>query len=437
MENNERTLLRLGLNRKTHTKLYDVIEPDVLTGNGRIIWNAQAKFYKLFDTAEIADIGAFQTWFTETQLSTMNDPDQKDLLTALVGKLQSGVDPTMIPHLTNSFLQQALVGDAISAIERFNDPDNEDDLDVLLVAATDKYKDKLERTIKSPIENTSLEELYAQDEVSFGFKWRLTELATAMRRARPGDAIVWAARPDRGKTTTLASEMSYMIPQLDEVYPDENKTFIWFNNEGDSKGIRRRLYQAMLGVQQSQMMEWHKDGSLLKRLHEAAGGEHLFKRILIMSIHGYSSTQVMRLIKEHKPGLCVFDMVDNIRFNGLSTNGGTRTDQMLEEMYKWVRDAAIIEGFAAFESSQISGDGENVQYPPMSMLKDSKTGKQGACDAIVMWGEQHNNYRGRFLGIPKNKLVIEGQPMNPKVECYFMPEIARIVSTKEVEDVQV
>lgn len=434
MEHSELTLLRLGLSRKTHAKLYDVIPKEVLTGNVQILWEAQRKFYSKFDADSITDIEAWKTWLADSQLAHMQDEDAKDLIVLLAGKLKGPVDETMVSSLTNGYLQQALSLDVMSALERFQHPDNEDDLDQLIVAATDKYKDKLERTLKSPIEDTPLDQLYEQDSLDYGFKWRLPELAMHMRPVRPGDAIVWAARPDRGKTTTLASEMSYMIPQLDLVYPGEEKSFIWFNNEGDSKGIRRRLYQALLGVPQSQMMEWHKDGSLLRRLHEAAGGEHLFKRILIMSVHGYSSGQVMRLIKEHRPGLCVFDMVDNIRFNGLSTNGGTRTDQMLEEMYKWVRDSAIIEGFAAFESSQISGDGENVQFPPMSMLKDSKTGKQGACDAIVMWGEQSNNIRGRFLGIPKNKLVIEGQPMNPKVECYFQPEIARIASVNDIAE---
>ena len=433
MDHNELTLLRLGMRKATHNKLYDVVPKEVLTGNGLLLWESQRRFFQQFDTAEITDLGAWKSWVSEVRLANNNDQDQKDLIGLLIDKLRGPVDETLVPALTNTYLQQALSLDVMSAIERWQHPDNEDDLDQLVIASTDKFKDLLERTVKSPIEDTPLDQLYEQDSLDYGFRWRLPELQQHMRPVRPGDAIVWAARPDRGKTTTLASELSHMISQLDTVFPGENKSFIWFNNEGDSKSIRRRLYQAILGVQQSQMMAWHKDGSLLRRLHEAVGGEDVFKRVLIMSIHGYSNVQVLRLIKEHNPGLVVFDMVDNIRFTGLTTNGGTRTDQMLEEMYKWVRDTAIIERFAAFESSQISGDGENMQFPLMSMLKDSKTGKQGACEAIVMWGEQSGNARGRYLGIPKNKLCIEGQPMNPKVECYFMPEIARVVSMDEVE----
>lgn len=434
MEHSELTLLRLGMRRNSHNKLYSVIPKDVLTGNATLLWEAQHKFFSQFDVAEITDLGAWKTWVRDVRMAANNDEDQKDLIGMVINKLGGPVDETLVPALTNNYLQQALSLEVMTAIEKWQDPDNDADLDELVVAATDRFKDLLERTVASPIEDTPIDQLYAEDETDYGFRWRLQELRQSMRRLRPGDAIVWAARPDRGKTTTMASEVSFMIPQLDEVYPGENKTFIWFNNEGDSKSIRRRMYQAILGIKQSEMMELHKAGKLLAALHDAVGGEHIFKRILIMSIHGYSSTQVMRLIKEHNPGLVVFDMVDNIRFNGLSTNGGTRTDQMLEEMYKWARDAAIMERFAVIESSQISGDGENMQFPLMSMLKDSKTGKQGACDAILMWGEQSGNVAGRYLGLPKNKLCLEGQPMNPKVECWFRPDIARIDSYDNMEE---
>ncbi|QYW01969.1 DNA helicase [Stenotrophomonas phage Pepon] len=435
MERSDQTLLRLGMDRKHHTKLFDVVPAKSLTGNVLFLWESQRKFYQKFPDAQgITDVGAWLTWLEDACLGNENDEDRKELLLTIAGKLGGAVDETMAPALVNGYLQTALASEVMDALERYGDPDNEADLDELIVACTDRFKDLMERTVKSPIEDTPLDQLYEEDSLDYGFRWRLPELAQHMRPLRPGDAIVWAARPDRGKTTTVASEISFMIKQLDEVYPGENKSFIWFNNEGDSKGIRRRLYQAILGVKQSQMMAWHKDGTLLERLHEAVGGKHLFDRIFIMSIHGYSSGQVMRLIKEHNPGLCVFDMVDNIRFTGMTTNGGTRTDQMLEEMYKWVRDAAIIERFAAIETSQVSGDGENMQYPLMSMLKDSKTGKQGACEAIVIWGEQSGNIHGRFLGIPKNKLAIEGQPMNPKVECWFRPDIARIMSMDDMRE---
>lgn len=436
MDNSINTLLRLGMRKNSHAKLFDVIPAEVLEGHVLTLWQAQDKFYRQFPEAlGIDDIGAWKTWLTDGPLSK-HDEDARDLILVLADKLVKPVSEEMIPALTNNYLQQAMKMKLMDAIEKHNDPDNEIDMLDLVDQVRDDFKDKLERTTKSPIEDTSIDDLYAVEENNVGFKWRLPELGMCMRPLRPSDSIIWAARPDRGKTTTVASEVSYMIPQMDQVYPGQNKTFIWFNNEGDSRAIRRRLYQAALGVTGSQMLEYHRDGTLLPRLHEAFGGKEMFDRILVMSIHGYSSSQVLRLIKEHNPGLIVFDMVDNIRFNGLSTNGGTRTDQMLEEMYRWVRDHANIDDYAAISTSQISGDGEDDAYPNMSMLKDSKTGKQGACEAIVMWGEKNSMPNARFLNTPKNKLCLEGMPMNPKCEVYFAPHIARVMSLEQAAEMQ-
>lgn len=434
MDNETNVLLRLGMTKKAHSKLYDVIPKGVLEGHILTLWNAQAKFYREFPNVDgIDDVDAWKVWLTSGPLSK-HDEDQRDLCLLIADKCAKPVSQELMGPLTNKYLQDAMQLDTMDALETFNDPNNETDLIDLLEAVKDRYKERLERSTVSPIENSSMDDLYADEVNNTGFKWRLPELARHMRPVRPGDAIVWAARPDRGKTTTIASEISYMISQMDEVYPGKNKTFIWFNNEGCSKSIRRRLFQAALGVKGSQMLEWHRDGTLIGRLHEAFGGESIFNRIMIMSIHGYSSTQVLRLIKEHNPGLIVFDMVDNIRFNGLSTNGGTRTDQMLEEMYKWVRDHAQIDEYAAFETSQVSADGEQVAYPNMAMLKDSKTGKQGACDAIVIFGEREQYPNERYLGIPKNKLKLEGMPQNPKCPIWFDPEIARIASMEDMAE---
>lgn len=433
MDHSALTLLRLGLRRGQHAKLYDVIPAGVLDESIKAIWDAQAKYYRAFPQLEqIDDLASFKTWVASTLLAT-KDKDTSALLLAVTDQLGGPIDELLAPTLANNYLQQALSLDAIRAIEAWQSPDNEEDLDDLLAAATEKYKDHLSKATTSPVEETSIDDLYAAEEANYGFRWRLKELQDHMRPLRPGDSIIWAARPDRGKTSTIASEITYMATQLDQVYPGEERTMLWLNNEGDSKAVRKRLYQAALGVTGSQMIELYQQGILQQQLHEAFGGEDLFRRVMVLSIHGYSSAQVLKLIRQHKAGLIVFDMVDNIRFNGLTTNGATRTDQMLEEMYRFVRDHASIDQYAAICTSQVSADGEGVAYPDMSMLKDSKTGKQGACEAIVIFGAKPDQENSRYLGIPKNKLRIEGRPSNPKKEVWFKPEIARVMSLTEAD----
>jgi replicative DNA helicase len=52
-----------------------------------------------------------------------------------------------------------------------------------------------------------------------------------------------------------------------------------------------------------------------------------------------------------------------------------------------------------------------TMYPREGMLKDSKTGKQGACDNILMIGYNPDptEFRKRFISMPKYKNLRAGQ----------------------------
>ena len=68
-----------------------------------------------------------------------------------------------------------------------------------------------------------------------------------------------------------------------------------------------------------------------------------------------------------------------------------------------------------------------MQFPTLGMLKDSKTGKQGACDFQLMIGASNDpNLAGvRYIGLPKNKLRREGARGDPRATVNFRPQIAR------------
>ncbi|MFN7318844.1 MAG: helicase DnaB, partial [bacterium] len=116
-----------------------------------------------------------------------------------------------------------------------------------------------------------------------------------------------------------------------------------------------------------------------------------------------------------------FDMVDNIRFGGEVNNNGQRTDQLLEAMYQWARVRGVKFDCPIMATSQISADGDGLQYPTLPMLKDSKTGKQGAADVIITLGAVNDPMlaRSRYIGTTKNKLVRTGVPSSPQTEVIF------------------
>jgi replicative DNA helicase len=242
-----------------------------------------------------------------------------------------------------------------------------------------------------------------------GVAWRLNCLNESMRRLRPGDFGIIAGRPDKGKTTFLTSEVTFFAPQL-----PSDRNIIWLNNEGPGKRIIPRLYQSALNLSMTEMKEQHQAGILVPAYREAVGR---LDRIRVIDVHGFNTGQIEAILEESNPGVIVYDMIDNIR--GFS--GEARTDLQLEEMYKWARERSVKFDCIGLATSQISNDGDGMQFPTLGMLKDSKTGKQGACDFQLMIGASNDPgfAKSRFISLPKNKLRKPDGPSDPRAEVIF------------------
>jgi replicative DNA helicase len=182
--------------------------------------------------------------------------------------------------------------------------------------------------------------------------------------------------------------------------PDDRPVF-WLNNEGKGRVIKATTYRAALKTD--------RDGLIGLGAKDAAelyagvvGGAD---RIRIYDIHGRDYKFLERLIDEQRPAVVFFDMLDNVHGFG----DAARTDLRLESLYQWARESAVIYDFLSIPTSQISVEGEGLAWCDQSMLKDSKTAKQGACDAIVTMGAKNGPEwaNSRFLYVPK---VFKGQP---------------------------
>lgn len=257
-----------------------------------------------------------------------------------------------------------------------------------------------------------------------GMRWRLQCLNDSMRGLRPGDFGIVAGRPDKGKTTFLASEITALAAQTD-------RPVIWLNNEGPGNRIYTRLWQAALGMGMSDLIELHRRGRMIPEYEAAIKGDQ--HKIRVFDIHGMDTYAVERIIEQNDPALVVYDMIDNVR--GFSD--AARTDLALEKMYQWARELCVKYECAGIATSQISADGADMQFPADHMLKDSKTGKQGACDFILMIGAvaDPGYAKARFIGLPKNKLRREGADGDPRACVRYAPEHARYEDLPEVEDV--
>lgn len=267
-----------------------------------------------------------------------------------------------------------------------------------------------------------IDDLLSEEVDDTGLRWRLAAMNESARGLRPGDFGIIAGRPDKGKTTFIASELTHLAAQL-----PEGQCAIWLNNEGPGKRIIPRLYQAALGATMSQLVALRGAGKTKEAYAKVMGA---VDRIRIVDIHNCDNFTVESIVEQHKPGIVVYDMIDNIRGFG----DAARTDLGLERMYQWARELAVKHEHAGLATSQISNDGDGLQFPTLGMLKDSKTGKQGACDFQIMIGASNDpGLAGlRYIGLPKNKLRREGAPADPRATVKYDPARARYEDITEV-----
>ncbi|WP_397473787.1 AAA family ATPase [Pusillimonas sp.] len=370
--------------------------------------------------------GPFILWFN-LKHKNLND-EQRTLYGRTLKQIDKGVSPAVEAGLMERLIESDTAAKLVQALEQYED--GELDLTTAIREINDQHQAALDRKVRLPEVTDDIDDLLDTDHNNTGLHWRLKAIGDYARALQPGDFVVLAARPDAGKTTCIASEITYMAPQVDQLYPDEERSIIWLNNEGPGNRIKRRVYQAALGMTLSEMYKLKEQGRTREAYTEAVGGRPDIIRVF--DIHDYWSHDVEDILATIPSALVVMDMVDNIKFGGQIANGGQRTDQALEAMYQWARLMAVKHDTAVIATSQVSADGDGELYPQQHMLKDSKTGKQGAADAIIMLGKSNSPelQNSRFISIPKNKLHLEGTNKNPQREVVFDADRARVIDPR-------
>lgn len=379
--------------RSDYNKIISALDVDTLEKNTKQLFRAVSKYYKKYPSHGTVDFTLFVPEMDRAGMIGKDDEEKQVFRNIIKNMIANYPDEETRAGILESVHQNNLMHRAMIISEKWVDGEDIDPVSEIQMAM-DKYMTAVGfNTMPEVSEN--IDELLEGMDNDAGVHWRLGCLNKHMRPLRGGDFGVLAARPDQGKTSFLASELTFMVPQLPEGRPA-----LWLNNEGPGYAIRPRLMQAALNCTTEDLIEKKEAGKLYDEYFEAVGGQN---KIRIMDIQGYNVGQVEALIAETNPGLIIYDMIDNIHGFGDSA----RNDLMLEKMYQWARERAVKYDAIALATSQISSEGANTQYPGLSMLKDSKTGKQGACDFQLMIGSIENKaeYRNtRWLSLPKNKL---------------------------------
>jgi replicative DNA helicase len=423
------SILRILKDRAKYNKLIRAVPVHALDQKTQIILTDFGKFFKEFPDVPVATHATFWGYFKGYAHPKLK-PESYAVYDTLLKSVDAAVAPEIEAGLMPRLVATAKAYKLAELIQKYNEGE-EIDLYMETRAIVEEFEAETNRKVKLPWVTNSIEELLEDEKNDVGLHWRLDCLNLSMRPLRGGDFIVVAGRPDKGKTTFLTSELTFMAPQVQQMYGD-SRSILWLNNEGPGKRIIQRNYQSALDKTVQELVALSgqpstkgKRNLLREQYDEAVGGR--WDIIKIFDIHDFWSHEVEDLIRAVPPALIVFDMVDNIKFGGEASNNGQRTDQLLEAMYQWARIISVKYDVPVIATSQISNDGDGLQWPTLGMLKDSKTGKQGAAEAIITIGASNDQalHNSRYINTTKNKLHRSGGPKEPRCEVFFDGERGR------------
>ena len=269
---------------------------------------------------------------------------------------------------------------------------------------------EIEADKSDPVE-MNLSKLHSSQVATPGLRWRLNFLNKSLGSLRKGVFGFIFARPETGKTTLLASEISRMVEQTEG-------DILWFNNEEQSNKVAIRCYQAVLGVTTDLLFSDIE-------LYDKEFKEITQDRIKIFDFEESSRPRkIENILKKHNPALIIFDQMDKIK--GFKAD---RNDLELKAIYQWARELA--KKYApVIAVSQAGGDAEGKLWLTMDMVDGSKTAKQGEADWILGIGkESDNTSRIRYLNISKNKLLGDSDSLpdmrHGTAQVIIKPEVAR------------
>lgn len=431
------TTLRFLKKRDRFARLAKVVPRQALDNRTASLIKDFGRFFKDFPDANEIETNSFRILFNQLH-PTLGDEDRAYYAELIRQVSEEDVDPSIEAGLMTRLAAAAAAADLLKDIEAFN-MGEEIDLRRAVEQRITDFDNFVQRKVKNPQVLTPIEELIEKEENDFGFHFRLQCLNDHIKPLRPGDFLIWAARPDKGKTSSILSETTFFAPQIDQLWPGERRIGMWLNNEGPGENIVMRAFQSACNVNTDELIALNKQPAstpekiekyrtrLREKYAEALGGRA--GALQVFDIHGWWMHEVEELIARNKPAFVVFDMIDNIRFGGEVSNNGQRTDQLLEAMYQYVRLMAVKYDFLAIATSQISADADGEPFPTLPQLKDSKTGKQGAADVIVTLGASNDPMleNSRYIGCTKNKRTRRGASVSPRCEILFDRDRSRLI----------
>ena len=403
-------LLRVIKYKEQYDKVARYIPMGAINKRTKLVAKDIGRYFEENDNETVLNFNSFRSLFFTSYHRKLND-DDTTFYNAILTKMEADVPDGVRNSLINQLLELEFATDLGNLVDEYQAGDEVD-----IVSEVSHITKKLDEQMvrANSFEYADLDDSSVEENDDVGLKWCLPELNERYRNIQGGDQTIVCARPGLGKTTFLTCNNVSMVADM-----QDTDIIVWFNNESRRQRIMKRQMQSALRKTNDELSAMQIAGTLNEEYIKVMGRKD---RVRVYDIHGknnlFLGDILESILKEGLTiGAIVIDMLDNVKF---PTRRELREDQRLEEMYKWFRELGVEYNCPTFPTSQVSNEGAGMMYPLQGMLKDSKTGKQGACDNILMigWDEDTTNPNARGISMPKTKTLRAGQ--QPLVTDYIM-----------------
>lgn len=398
----ELNIIKSLLNRDNYLKYRNYLKEESLTKELRPLLTTLDRVYEKTNTSVSLD-DFYNHFFSDVYHNT-------DYYKQVFDTLSKKPELDSTEELLESFHRQSLLEEiSVTAFEVKEGKASPEKL-----ASLYEKLSKPKATFNLPILDITPENLLEGGSSIPGLRWRLKSLNRMLGSLRKGDFGFFFARPETGKTAMLASEISYMLPQL----KPEDGPIIWFNNEEGGKKVVRRVVQAYHGIDGKQL---DKD---IGRYTESFLKSHN-NRFIFVDNAVLDKWEVEKYLAYYKPSLILFDQLDKVY--GFKAD---REDLRMGAIYQWARELAK-SYCPTLGVCQADGTAQDTEYLSMAQVSNSKTSKSAEADFIV--GIGYKDLPGyeqiRYLSVCKNKLVgdedTEPALRHGKLPVLIKPEIMR------------
>lgn len=416
----DKNLLHALKERKRFNTLEYAVPTDMFTQDTVNMIKWFKRYFKRYTEHDQIDIDTLETFI---KLEGKLSDDQHVIIKSLLRGLREPVPEDVIRATVSQLNELRFAGEAEMLIKRYNDG-AEIDLLTELMTLSQISKQRIETQDKAMWEDSDIWELIQDDADDSGYKLTClpAEIHDNLKGLNVGDNVCVALPTDKGKTSLLCRIAECLAEQHKQFVADgtepEFRPILYLVNEGMAKRLTPRVYQTVLKMNREELNRIGLTGGSAKitEMYNKIVGRR--DAIRLVDIHGMSIGQVARIIEAHNPLCVISDMTGRIK--APSAQGANDVAQ-LEQVWDAMRQLAAIHQFIHIGTAQISVEGMDTMFPPLTALQNSKTGIQTTLDLAIFGGawlnpQSDHDALTRGLSTPKNKLVKSGCKGLNKVE---------------------